>query len=60
MRDYTFHVHDNRYAVPTLQFLLVRDVTRARQMAEEHLRASRHCLAIEVFEGGELLFRLDR
>jgi hypothetical protein len=60
MRDYTFHIYDDRYTVPTLAFVVVRDEARAHEMAEEHLRASRHYLAIEVFEGEALRFRLER
>jgi hypothetical protein len=60
MQDYTFHVHDDRYQVPTLEFVSARDDIRARELAEKRLRASEHHLAVEVFEDDALLFRVER
>jgi len=60
LREYTFHIQDDRYSVPTLEFVVVRDEVRARELAAKRLHASEHHLAVEVFEDDALLFRLDR
>jgi hypothetical protein len=60
METYTFFIEDDRYPVPTLEFVLVRDEARARQMASERLIASAHHLGIEVHRGGSLAFRVER
>ncbi len=59
MQDYTFQVHDDRYAVPTLEFVTAKDDMRARELAEKRLRASTHHLAVEVFEDDAMLFRVE-
>jgi hypothetical protein len=60
MQDYIFHVHDDRYAVPTLEFVAAKDDIGVRALAKQRLRASQHHLAIEVFEDDALLFRVAR
>ena len=58
MRDYTFHIHDDRYSVPTLTFVIVADDARARALALRRLDESAHHRAVDVFDGGKLLFRV--
>ena len=58
MRDFTFQIRDDRYTVPTLEFVTLATERRARELAEKHLCISAHHLAVEVFEGNTLLFRV--
>ena len=60
METYTFFIEDDRYPVPTLEFVLVRDEALVRQMASERLFASAHHLSIEVHRGGSPTFRVAR
>ena len=48
MQTFSFFIHDQRYAVPTLQFVLVKDEARARELARRELMSSDHHLAVEV------------
>ncbi|HEY8571365.1 hypothetical protein [Phenylobacterium sp.] len=60
MRTFSFFIHDRRYSVPTLQFVLVADEVRARELARRELLASPEHLAVDVRgeEGGT--FREER
>jgi hypothetical protein len=60
MRTFSYFIHDDRYAVPTLQFAVVPDAERALELAKRQLMASRHHLSIEVHENGRAVFREDR
>lgn len=48
MRTYSYFIHDDRYSVPTLQFAVVPDEDRARELARLQLMSSPHYLSIEV------------
>jgi len=60
MRTFSFYIHDKRYSVPTLQIVTVRDEERARELAQQRLYEGEHYLAVEVVEGQDELFRLER
>ncbi len=60
MPTYQFFINDDRYTVPTLEFVQVRDAERARQLATDRLRLSSHHLSIEVRVGNEPLFSIVR
>jgi hypothetical protein len=60
MRSYSFFIEDVRYSVPTLKFVTVKDLARARELAIYELAASTSHVCVEVFEGEQPLFRLDR
>ncbi|MDO9472721.1 MAG: hypothetical protein Q7J28_06660 [Caulobacter sp.] len=60
MRTFSFYIHDQRYSVPTLQIVTVRDEERARELAQQRLYEGEHHLAVEVVEGQDELFRLER
>ena len=60
LRTFSFYIHDQRYSVPTLQIVTVRDEARARELAQQRLDEGEHHLAVEVVEGQTELFRLAR
>jgi hypothetical protein len=60
VRDFSLLTVDDRYSTPTLRFLTVASVPRAREHAERILGESPHHLSMEVWEGEVLLFRLQR
>ena len=48
MRSFSFYIEDDRYSVPTLEFVTVKDVERARELATTRLTLSPHLRRIEV------------
>ena len=56
MRTFSCFITDDRYAVPTLTFLLVADEAFARELALRRLLESPHHRKIEVLENGEPVF----
>ena len=60
MRTFSFYIRDQRYSVPTLQIVTVRDDARARELAQQRLDENEHYLSIEVVEEQTELFRLER
>ena len=60
MHTFSFFIEDDRYSVPTLQIMLLRDIERAKELAADRLRASPHHVSIEVSEGSHPLFRVSR
>ncbi len=59
MRTYWFLIEDDRYSVPTLQFVTARDEGAARRIAHTRLADSPHHKRVEVLEDDRFLFRLD-
>lgn len=60
MRTFSFFIEDERSSVPTLEFVTVKTLGRARALAAERLASSAHHLSVEVVDGERLLFRLAR
>jgi hypothetical protein len=60
MRTYSLHIHDDRYAVPTLDLATAGDEAGVREIAGERLEASPNHLAVEVRAGDAMLFSLSR
>jgi len=60
VRTFTLYIEDDRYTLPTLVFVIVRDEVRAKEIANGQLAASSHHLTVEVWEDGTLLFRSER
>jgi hypothetical protein len=60
MLNYSFFIHDRRYSVPTLQFVLVADEDRARELARRELFASPDHLAVDVRGDEGTTFREER
>jgi hypothetical protein len=57
MRTYSLYIEDDRYSVPTLQFVTAGDDAEIRRLAEAML-AKPHHQSVEVREGDVVLFRL--
>jgi hypothetical protein len=61
MQTFELFIEDDRYTVPTLEFVQVRDVERARQLAAERLLISVHHRSVEVRRlDSERIFYLSR
>jgi hypothetical protein len=60
MAAFSFLIEDDRYSVPSLEFVIVRDARRAEEIARSRLGSSSHYLSATVHLGDMLLFRLDR
>ena len=60
MRTFTLFVYDDRYSVPTIDFVVAGDVDRARSLAARRLLASIHHRNVEVSEDGGVLFNVRR
>ena len=56
MRTFQFFVDDDRYSVPTLSLVTVKDDRRAREWADRLMSQSEHHRGVEVCEGGIRLF----
>lgn len=56
----SFFTEDDRYSVPTLTFMNVRDEAGARAFAEENLRASPHHIQVEARKSDVLMFTVQR
>ncbi len=60
MQTYSLFIHDRRYSVPTLQFIVASDETRVRELARRELLASPDHLAVDVRNEGGEIFRQER
>ncbi len=60
MAAFAFFIEDDRYTVPTLEFVLAPDAARARQLASERLIASPHHLSVLVHQDGQQMFQVVR
>jgi hypothetical protein len=60
MQMFAFFIEDDRYTVPSLEFVPALDANRARQLAADRLVASSHHESVEVRIGVERLFLLTR
>lgn len=57
MRTYALYIEDDRYSVPTLQFVTAAADDEVRRIAKE-LLAKPHHRKVEVREGDTVLFQL--
>lgn len=55
LQTFEFYLDDDRYAVPTLKFIVADDVTEAEAVAQRLLDESPHHLGIEICVAGERL-----
>jgi hypothetical protein len=60
MKTYVLYIHDDRYAVPTLDTITVGGDERARELAGERLASSPHYYAADLWEGDRLVERLEK
>lgn len=58
MVTFTFYIRDDRYDVPTMDFVVAQSEARARVRAAERLLESTHHTAVEVYEGDHLRFSM--
>jgi hypothetical protein len=56
----SFFVDDDRYSVPTMMFMNIRDRASARAFAKKSLLASPHHSRVEVRENDVLMFTARR
>ncbi len=60
MRSFSFLIEDARFNQPTVEFVTVKSLARARDLATERLAASSHRISITVSENEQILFRVAR
>lgn len=58
MHTYSLYVEDDRYSVPTLEFVTASDVTAALRVASAKLADSPHHRGVEVREDDRFLIEL--
>jgi hypothetical protein len=59
MKIYLLYVHDDRYSVPTLDTISVRNDAQAIELAIKRLAASPHYQAVDLWEGDRLVAGFD-
>ena len=60
MKTYTLYIHDDRYSVPSLDAVTVRNDERACEVAQNRLAASAHYRLIEVWEDDRFIDKFER
>ena len=60
MKTYTLYIHDDRYSVPSLDAMTVRDDARALEVGQNRLAASPHYHLIEVWEDDRFIGKFER
>jgi hypothetical protein len=60
LKTYTLYIHDDRYSVPSLDAVTVRDDERACEVAANRLTVSPHYQLIEVWEDDRFVGKFDR
>jgi hypothetical protein len=50
LKTYLLYIHDDRYATPTLDVIVVADDSRAREIAASRLSTSSHYRRAEIWE----------
>lgn len=59
MRNFVFHLSDDRHIDPVVRLAKVRDAQAAHVLAERMLLETYHHRAVEVWESGERLYTLE-
>ena len=60
MRSFSFYIEDDRYSVPTLEFVTVRSIEQARELATARLSLSPHLRRIKVCDAEDQVFDVSR
>lgn len=60
LKTYTLYIHDDRYSVPSLDAVTVRDDERALEIGQSRLMVSPHYRAVEVWEDERFLGKFER
>ena len=59
LKTYTLYIHDDRYSVPSLDAVTVRDDARAREVSQNRLMVSPHYRLIEVWEDDRFIDKFE-
>ncbi|HZC17765.1 MAG TPA: hypothetical protein VE309_13485 [Caulobacteraceae bacterium] len=60
MKTYILYIHDDRYSVPSLDAVTVRDDQRALEVVRDRLTVSPHYRQIEVWEDDRFIDRFEQ
>ncbi|HEX4197741.1 MAG TPA: hypothetical protein VHZ26_09880 [Caulobacteraceae bacterium] len=60
LKTYTLYIHDDRYSVPSLDAVTVRDDQRALEVGRNRLTVSPHYRLIEVWEDDRFIDKFAR
>jgi hypothetical protein len=60
MKTYVLYIHDDRYTVPTMDWVTASGDESARQLAGERLAASPHYSVVELWMADQLVARLEK
>jgi hypothetical protein len=60
LKTYTLYIHDDRYSVPSLDAVTVRDDERAREIGQNRLVVSPHYHLVEVWEDDRFIDKFAR
>lgn len=60
MRSFSFLIEDARFGQPTVEFVTVKSIARAKELAAQRLAASPQRISITVSENEQTLFRVAR
>jgi hypothetical protein len=60
LKTYTLYIHDDRYSVPSLDAVTVRDDERACEVGANRLTVSPHYQSIEVWEDDRFVDKFER
>jgi hypothetical protein len=60
LKTYTLYIHDDRYSVPSLDAVTVRDDDRAREVGKNRLTVSADYRLIEVWEDDRFIDKFER
>lgn len=58
MQTYLIYIHDRRYAVPNMEWLVAADERGAIELVGRRLASNAHYLAVELWQDDSLLARL--
>jgi hypothetical protein len=56
----TYNILDDRFQTPTVEYVTVKDLGRARSLAGERLMLSPHHKSVTAYKNDVELFRIDR
>ena len=60
LKTYLLYIHDDRYATPTLDVIVVANDCRARELAAGRLATSHHYLKAEIWEDERRVGEIDK
>jgi len=60
LKTYLLYIHDNRYATPTLDVIVVADDSRAQELATGRLARSDHYIRAEIWEDERCVAEIEK